>query len=154
MGTINYGTSDYITVGYNCNNIDYEDEFYHDIIIDYYDQVAYTRARHNFYYFHVSVEPGYYEGFYIDIEHNFNYCYDNYTEKRAALREITQIKKFLIECVNDFECCAVSPGWCTSYYDYKATLKKISEAIKEMREAVRNTPTWATLPKSETIPLF
>jgi hypothetical protein len=154
MGTINYKTSDYITIGYNCNNIDYEDEFYHEIIQDYFDQVTITRARYNFYYFRVSVEPGYYEGFYIDIEHNVSYCYDNYMEKRAALKEITQIRKFLYECVSDFECCAVSPGWCTSYYDYDATLKKIDEAIKEMRETVKQTPTWATLPESEKIPLF
>ena len=32
MGTINYKTSNYITLGYNCNNIDYEDEFFQDDI--------------------------------------------------------------------------------------------------------------------------
>ena len=154
MGTINYKTSDYITIGYNCNNIDYEDEFYHEIITDYYDQAAITRARYNFYYFHVSVEPGYYEGFYIDIEHNFSYCYDNFYDKKAALKEITQIKKFLLECVNDFECCAVYPGWCTGYADYKKTLKELDAAIHEMRETVKQTPTWRTLPDSERIPLF
>lgn len=154
MGTINYKTSDYITIGYNCNDIDYEDEYYNEIISDYYDQITTARARYNFYYFHVSIEAGYYEGFSIDIEHNFSYCYDSYNEKRAALREITQIRKFLYECVSDFECCAVSPGWCTTYYDYETTLKKIDEAIKEMRETVRTTPTWATLPDSEKIPLF
>ena len=154
MGTINYKTSDFITIGYNCDYIDYDDEFYSDLIQEYFDQAATARARYDFYYFHVSIEPGYYEGFYIDIQHNFTYCYDNYAEKRAALREITQIRKFLYECVSDFECCAVSPGWCTSYYDYTSTLKKIDEASQEMREAVKNTPTWATLPDSEKIPLF
>lgn len=149
MGTINYKTSDFITLGYNCNNIDYDDEFYHELIQDNFDQIATTRARYNFYYFHVSVEPGYYEGFYIDIEHNFNYCYDDYNEKRAALKEITQIKKFLLECVNDFECVAVYPGWCTGYADYNETLKELDAAIREMRETVKNTPTWATLPNGE-----
>ena len=149
MGTINYKTSDFITIGYNCNNIDYEDEYYHEIIQDYFDQAAYTRARYNFYYFHVSIEPGYYEGFYINIEHNFSYCYDNYEDKRAALKEITQIRKFLYECASDFECVAVSPGWCTSYADYETTLKEIDAAIKEMRETVKNTPTWARLPAGE-----
>jgi hypothetical protein len=145
MGTINYKTSDFITIGYNCNNIDYDD----DLSNDYYDQAATTRARYNFYYFHVSVEPGYYEGFSIDIEHNFAYCYDNYNEKRAALKEITQIKKFLLECINDFECVAVYPGWCTGYADYKTTLKELDAAIEEMRATVKNTPTWATLPNGE-----
>ena len=149
MGTINYKTSDFITLGYNCNNIDYDDEFYHEIIQDYFDQTACTRARYNFYYFHVSVEPGYYEGFYIDIEHNFSYCYNDYEDKRAALKEITQIRKFLYECASDFECVAVSPGWCTTYYNYTETLQRIDEAIKEMRAAVKNTPTWARLQAGE-----
>lgn len=154
MGTINYKTSDFITIGYDYDNIDHNDEFYHDIIQDYYDQVAYTRARYNFYYFYVAIEPGYYEGFSINIEHNFTYCYDNYSDKRDALKEVTQIKKFLLECVNGFGCVAVSPGWCTTYYNYDETLKRINAAIKEMRETVKNTPTWATLPESEKIPAF
>lgn len=149
MGTINYKTSDYITIGYNCNNIDYEDEYYHEIIQDCFDQAAITRARYNFYYFHVSVEPGYYEGFSININFNMSYCFDNYREKREALKEITQIKKFLMECINDFECCAVWPGWCTKYLDYKSTLKELDAAIREMRETVKSTPTWATLPAGE-----
>lgn len=154
MGTINYKTSDFITLGYNCDNIDYDDTYYHEIIQDYFDRAATARTRYDFYYFHVSIEPGYYEGFSIDIEHNFNYCYDNYCEKRAALKEITQIRKFLYECASDFECVAVFPGWCTGYSDYETTLQEIDEAIKEMRQAVKNTPTWATLPENEKIPLF
>jgi hypothetical protein len=100
------------------------------------------------------VEPGYYEGFSIDIEHNFTYCYDNWHEKRAAQKEITQIKKFLLECINDFECCAVHPGWCTGYDNYMETLKELDAAILEMRETVKTTPTWATLPECDIIPQF
>jgi hypothetical protein len=102
----------------------------------------------------VSLEPGYYEGYYIDIEHNFSYCYDNYNEKRAALKEITLIKKFLSECINDFECVAVYPGWCTGYADYNETLKELDAAILEMRQTVKSTPTWATLPDNEKIAAF
>lgn len=149
MGTINYKTSDFITLGYNCNNIDYEDECCNEIITDLYDQIAHRLTKYSFYYFHVSLEPGYYEGFSIDIEHNFSYCYDDHNEKRAAQKEITEIKKFLLECVNDFECVSVFPGWCTGYSDYKTTLEELNAAIREMRETVKNTPTWATLPKSE-----
>lgn len=156
MGTINYKTSDFITVGYNCNYIDYEEyEWNIETIQEYFDTIhAILTNNYNFYYFNVTIEPGYYEGFYIDIEHNYNYCYDNYLEKRAALKEITQIKKFLLQCINDFECCAVYPGWCTGYADYKSTLEELDAAINEMRRTVKSTPTWATLPDSETIPLF
>jgi hypothetical protein len=151
MGTINYKTSDFITLGYNCNNIDYEDEFYHEIITDYYDQIKYRLDQERFYYFHVVLEPGYHEGYSINIEFNFSYCFDNYEDKRQAQKEITQIKKFLLECVNDFECVSVYPGWCTGYADYKTTLQELDAAIYEMRQTVKSTPTWATLPASEKI---
>lgn len=142
MGTINYKTSDFVTIGYNCNFIDYEDEFYQDFISDYYDQVKYTLEKESFYYFHVTLEPGYYEGFSIDIENNFSVCFDNYEDKQLAQKEITRLKAFLIQCINDFECCVVHPGWCTGYEDYKNSSKTLNAAIKEMRQAVTDTPTY------------
>jgi hypothetical protein len=147
MGTINYKTSDYITIGYNCNNIDYEEAFYNDFIQDDFEQIEYRLKQEYFYYFHITVECGYYEGFYLDIENNFPLCFDDYSEKQAAQKEITQIKKFLIECVQDFGCCAVYPGWCTGYADKKRTLEELSAAIKEMRQEVNNTPTYYTFTK-------
>lgn len=154
MGTINYKTSDYITIGYNCNNIDYDEEFYNDFIQDYYDQASERLKDYNFYYFHVKIEPGYYEGFSIDIEYNFPYCFDNYREKQKALKEVTQIKAFLMECINDFECCVVYPGWCTSYLNHKESIRELNAAAREMRGAVKNTCTYSRLPESEKIPLF
>lgn len=149
MGTINYYNSDYITVGYDCNNIDYEDQFSVNIVSDYYDQVKYTLEKQRFYYFHVSLEPGYYEGFSINIEFNFKWCFDCWQDKREAQKEVTQIKAFLLECINNFECVSVYPGWCTGYADYKTTLNDLDEAIKEMRADIRKTPTFARLPASE-----
>ena len=142
MGTINYRTSEYITIGYNLNNVDYEDEFYHDIISDYYEQIKYRLDQERFYYFHIALEPGYYEGYSLDIEFNFAVCFDGYTDKAAAQKEITRIKAFLIECVNDFECCSVYPGWCTGYADYITSLTDINAAINEMRATVEQTPTY------------
>ena len=142
MGTINYKTSDYITLGYNCNNIDYEDEFYNEFINDLYDQIKFRLEEERFYYFHVTIEPGYYEGYSINIEFNFSVCFDDYIDKRNAQKEITQIKEFLIECVNDFECVSVYPGWCMGYADYKTTLKEIAAAVREMRDTVKQTPTY------------
>lgn len=141
MGTINYKTSDYITLGYNCNNIDYDagDDFF---IQDCYDQINYRLKQEDFYYFNITVEGGYYEGYFINIENNFSLCFDDFLEKQDAQKEITRIKKFLLECINDFECCAVYPGWCTGYADYKTTLKELSAAIKAMREDVNATPTY------------
>lgn len=142
MGAINYKTSDYITIGYKLTNVDYEDQFYYEIINDYYDQVKYTLEKYRFYYFNVTLEPGYYEGFSLDIEFNFSVCFDGYTDKVEAQKEITQIKKFLLECINDFECCSVYPGWCTGYADYITTLNELNAAIDEMRQTVKQTPTY------------
>ena len=152
MGTINYGTSDYITIGYNCDNAFFRDDWdgYDRAIMleKEHDDIKYVLSLYDFYYFHVTIEPGYYDGFYINIENNTKYCFDTYADKRAAQKEITQLKYFLWDCV-DYGLCAVSPGWCTTYYGPADTLTKISDAIKEMRADVRSTPTWATLPANE-----
>ena len=142
MGTINYKRSDFVTIGYNCNYIDYDDEYYHEIIQDYYDQVNYLLKKEYFYYFHITLEPGYYEGFSIDIENNFGICYDDYIDKQNAQKEITRIRTFLTHCIENFECCVVYPGWCTGYEDFENSLLKLNDAIKEMRQTVKNTPTW------------
>lgn len=149
MGTINYKTSDYITIGYDCNNIDYDEPYYNDFINDCYEQVKIVLDKERFYYFHVALEPGYYEGFSIDIEFNFSWCFDSWEDKRAAQKEITQIKRFLTQCINDFDCVAVFPGWCTGYANYNDSLTELNNAIKEMRQTVRQTPTYNNLPEGE-----
>ena len=142
MGTINYKTSDFITIGYNCNNIDYDEEFYNDIIQDYFYNLSGILRNEFFYYFHVTLEPGYYEGFSINIENNFGICYDDYLDKQQAQKEITRIKAFLTQCINEYECCVVHPGWCTGYEDYSNSLIKLNKAIEEMRQTVKSTPTY------------
>ena len=145
MGTINYKTGDYITIGYNTNIIDYEEEFYHEFINDEYDQIKYLLDKEYFYYFHVTLDPGYYEGFTIDIENNFPYCFNDYKEKLEALKEATQIKNFLLYIVDNFNVNVVYPGWCTGYGDYKKTISEINAAIKTMKNEIKTTPTYYTL---------
>lgn len=160
MGAINYFTSDYITLGVNINDLyddiesNFDDEYTRDYYTSYYvndlyDEVENALNNDTFYYFHVQLRPGYYEGFSIDIEFNFGYCLDSWEDKQHAQKEITRIKAFLLKCINDFGLCAVSPGWCTAYYDYGATLAKLNDAIKEMRATVQNTPTWAKIRREE-----
>ena len=141
MGTINYKTSDYITIGYNLNYVDYDDEFYDDIITDYYDQVKYRLDQEKFYSFNVEIIPGYYEGFSINIKFDWLY-FDDYIEKQEAQKEITRLKTFLLECITDFECCAVFPGWVTSYENYDDSIELLNSGIKEFRKKVKNTPTY------------
>jgi hypothetical protein len=152
MGTINYYTSDYITIGYNLKDIDRVEPFYSDYIeFDYYEAKSIIEKEY-FNYFSVEIEPGYYEGFSINIKNNFDYsfsydgpCFDDYSEKQRALKEATKLKMILLELVNNVGLCVVYPGWCTGYGDYKTTIKEINAAIKELKTEIKNIPTWYTL---------
>lgn len=136
MGAINYGTSDYISIGLNVSG-DF-DEWAQEQARD---DIAAIMGEYSFYYFHIVLKSGYYEGFYIDIEYNFPVYFDDCTEKRDAQKEITEIKRFLLDCtaaglVQYF------PGWCTGYSTAKETRAAINAAIKEMRQEVQTTPTY------------
>lgn len=166
MGAVNYFTSDYIIMAVKpYDTYDFEnDQDFTEMVQEYmkeyggtleswiddyikssYDDdktnVSAILEKYSFYYFHVTIKPGYYEGFTLDIENNFSVAFDGWEDKRAAQREITSLKKCLFECagVGMVQC---SPGWCTGYNDYKGTCKAIGAAIKAMRDEVKNTPTW------------
>ena len=168
MGAVNYGSSDYITLGIELYDFDDVKQGYIDFLIDEgmepddaenaaTDQTVYDEIeeyyscdrenaesiirKYNPYNYHVSVKSGYYEGLYIDIENNYPVCFDDYKEKRDAQKEITNIKNMLLELAG----CGfiqVYPGWITTYKDYQETKKAINEAIKDMRTEARTTPTW------------
>lgn len=167
MGAVNYFTSDYITMGlrpYDLweleNDLDFMEEMRQECeeyggtvesAIDNYIQSCYESDlaniecelnKHNFYYYHVTIKPGYYEGFTLDIENNFPVALDSWQDRRDANKEITEIKQFLIACAG-LGLVQCSPGWCTGYNDYKGTLKAIKAAIKEMRDELRTIPTRA-----------
>lgn len=166
MGAVNYFTSSYITMGlkpYDTDDFtgdrDFMEELQREVdeyggtleeslnsyiqscYEDDYTNIETELAKHGFYYFHVTIKPGYYEGFTLDIENNFPVAFDWWQEKRDAQKEITELKQFLVACAG-MGLVACAPGWCTGYSDYKQTLQKINEAVKEMREEVKNTPTW------------
>lgn len=151
MGTINYGTSDYITIGYNLNWDDSEFETWEEMeyekqldIEDTYTNIRAILNKYDFIFYHVVIKPGYYEGFHINIENNFPYCYDSREDKRAAQKEVTKLKAFLIECVNT-GLVQVWPGWCTSYNTHNESVEAIKTAVKEMRAEIKSIPTWYTL---------
>ena len=169
MGSINYFTSDYITLcvkPYDTDdyikdndfmdfireewNINTEDE--NEVLKAANEQISadYEADRenaesilngYNFYYFHVVLKPGYYEGFTLDIENNFGVAIDGWEDRREAQKEITQLKNCLLELAG-VGLVACSPGWCTGYKDYNETIKAIKEAIKEIREEYKTIPTW------------
>ena len=164
MGTINYKTSDYITMGARIQNYsDFENDTdfiswcneeypeipLHDMILDEiqnnYDSdkmnVETYLNQHDFSFYHVTIEPGYYEGFSIMIENNFPIAYDCWEDKKAAQKEITELKQFLLDCCGA-GIAVVYPGWCTTELSYNDSVKAIKAAIKEIREESKRIPTW------------
>lgn len=138
MGAVNYGTGDYITLGLNVERVKepYTPGFYYSVAQEILNE-------YGFVYFHVVVKPGYYDGFYIEIENNFPVAFDWYQEKQDAQKEITQVKKCLLELCRDAKAVEVFPGWCTGYSTEDETRDAIKKAVREMRDDVRKTPTWA-----------
>ena len=175
MGTVNYKTSDYITLGIeplSAYDLEHDPGFMEEItaeveeyggniedaIYDYIRNTAeedqfnieYELNKHRFYYYHIKIEPGYYEGFSLDIESNFPIAFNDWTEKREAQKEITEIKQFLLTCV-DLGLCQVFPGWCTSYKDRPTTIQAVYKAVKKMREEALQTPTCSQYERQEAI---
>ena len=169
MGTINYRTSDYITLAvkpmdvddfkddkpeiiqnmlengyYNITEQEYWD-YVRDIIWEYYEDDAINAKcildRYNFNWFTVKIEYGYYEGFSIDIQYDENGgCFTDYTEKMEAQKEVTRIKECLLELAG-MGLKACYPHWIMHYEDYAGTLEAVNEAVKEMRADVKKTHT-------------
>ena len=146
MGTINYGTNKYITMGLNVDNFDdlddFEKEYEHEYILL---EVKEALEKYNFTFWNVSIEPGYYEGFYIKISNDWLY-FDDSIEKQDVLKETTQLKRFLFDCLAS-GIVVVYPGWCTGYLNYNDSKKEIKEAIKNMKNDIKQLPTWKQLEK-------
>ena len=137
MGTINYKQSDYITLGVKPYDETETDAWL--IYEELADDVQAELDEYFFRYFNVSLEPGYYEGFTVNIERNYD-IFDTAYDRQNAQREITQIYRMLISCAN-LGLVSCYPGWSTGYDDYETTLDAIKEATAEMRGGVRQTPT-------------
>lgn len=175
MGTVNYGRSDYITLGvkpFDAWDIEKDadlmlelqenvtqyggtieseiSEYLQECYTCNYDNIAAILDKYRFYYFHVAIKSGYYEGFYLDIEFNFPCAFDNWEEKREAQKEVTLIKQCLLECAG-YGLVECSPGWVTSYSNYKTTVKAIRAAVKQMRNDIAITPTWAVYNRAEGV---
>lgn len=133
MGTVNYTTSKYITMGIRPHeNADYyEDDYINaENIIDNYNIDCFT----------LSLCWGYYEGVQLLIDFDYLY-FDDYHEKQEAQKEVTQLKNLLLDLAGvGFVACF--PSWVTGYRNYLGTIDEIKKAVKEMRRCVKDTPTY------------
>ena len=169
MGTINYATSKYITMGIcpiDRLELEQDESFMEEMrwqvdeyggtldfaISDYindsygtdYRTIRNIMDKYRFNIFSVSLEWGYYEGFYINI--GLDYIFDDWAEKREAQKEATALGNLLRECADNgmIEC---FPGWGTSYSNHVETLRAIAKAIKAMRKDIDKAPTFYTINK-------
>lgn len=171
MGTINYGTNKnfcslgYYAIGYYPSDEDikdyrismemedeeeYSDDYIKESIMD--DQCYaceedmemvenYLFKNHVYEYFNVSVEAGYYEGFYISIDTKYNY-FDSFEDKRKAQKELTILKNNLIKCIENQGIRVCYPGWCTSWEEtINDSIKELNNSVKAMRDVINNTLT-------------
>lgn len=165
MGTVNYRTSAIITLGmrpydpadfendpYFMEDANRQSEKYGDdidsiisqTIADYTEddraQAERIISRYSFEFFTVTVEPGYYEGFSIDISDNTPGEYWDDDERRQALTDAANLGDMLNELVNTACLVEVWPGWCTTYHDTDRTLKDIRKTIRGLIYDINDTP--------------
>ena len=165
MGTINYRTSDYITLGivpldiYDVeHDADIMEElteqvkeyggtiedaicsYIRDAEDDDYDNIRYIIDDFRFDHIRVDIIPGYHAGFYLDIEFTPD---DDLTddERRNIRYELYQLENLLEKCA-DCGMVEVTPGWCTHYSTYDETLTAIHDAIGEMLEDLAAVPAY------------
>ena len=171
MGTINYKTSDYITLGIKpydkddfiknndpisaleiieeaaVNGYSSIDDYIYELIECYYDDdrtnaESYMR-NYNFEYFSVSIDYGYYEGLYIDLSEEFPLFIDE-DERPDIISEVDDLKKLLSDLAGcGFVACF--PGWCTGYSDYNGTMEEIETACNALKEKAETIKTWDTV---------
>ena len=169
MGTINFKTSEYITMGvkpYDVESIlndkdfmDYVREDYpgedpeeiaNETIISYYEadraNIESILNKYDFTFYNVDILPGYYESIQIYIDNNLPLYFDDDDEKREALEEVDKMTEFLKEAAGvGFVACF--PSWATGYTDHAETLKEIDEAAGKMREEIASAATWESRQK-------
>lgn len=155
MGTINYGTSKYITVGmkpydyddlrkivFECGSDYRKEEDVSDEAIA--DQNEYETNcekeicqdildKYSFDYFDLELKSGYYEGFYLDIESKFEEELYSKEDMSRAMSEAIVLKKVLYDIIdNSKDMCVCHPGWCTAYLNAEDSKKEIDEAIDKI----------------------
>lgn len=105
--------------------------------------------KHNFYYFNLSIDYGHYEGFCLKLEDdNTKYIYQDSKEKAEVLKELTAIKKVLLELVKNGLLWGCYPSWIYNKLATAETIKQINIIIKELKEETKRSYTERTASKT------
>ena len=165
MGTVNYKTSDIITLGlrpYEPRDFELDPDFMEDArkrceengcslfdwiegtINEYTEDDRQTAAdiisKYRFEFFQVSIEPGYYEGFSVYISNDLPGEYWDADERQQALTDAANLGNMLKELVNTACLVEVWPGWLTTYHDTDRTLQDIRKTIRGLIYDINDTP--------------
>ena len=152
MGAINYGRSKYITLGYNTDVLYEEKEeledndIYYDVddtIYSQFEELEYIVGKYNFDYFDVKLKSGYYDGFYLEIKDNEYVYFDDMKEREDVLKEISVLKKLLLELI-DNGLLVCYPWWVTKWLNDVESIKEVNKAIATIRKDIRKIPTYRT----------
>lgn len=145
MGTINYGSNDYVTIGIKPYDMEElkeifpdhtEEEIYYftpELYSEHMEEIQDIIDKYYFEHFTLKLNPGYYEGFYMLIENENYYGFYDSEEKEDAINELPQLKECLLKCI-EYGLCVVYPGWCTAYLDVSESWKEIDDTIKQLKE--------------------
>lgn len=147
MGTINFRTSNYITIGlepYDSDDfIDEEGSVDYGWIDDQYREdfsnVDEILSRYDFDHFAVTIEWGYYDSFYLFIDNEWGEIFDWKEDREEAEKEVDSLEKLLLECI-DLGLCEVWPGWCTTYRERDESIQAVKKAMEDLRKTIRETP--------------
>lgn len=146
MGTINFSTGDFLTLAnedfdpFKYTETEYE-EAMDDLLYDV--KAILNRYSFNEGYFKVTLEYGYYDGFSVTVDEGDWSYFDDMDEKNLAYKAVRDLQECLTKLAEAgmISCC---PGWCTTYKDYKNTLRDIRKACSRVRMYIRKTPTYRT----------
>ena len=163
MGTINYFTSDIVTMVHDSNLYDRDfireecilndsdvdpddvtdadidfiiDNFINDQISELENYVGFDAPAMEF--FKLSVKYGYYEGAQLIIDDSTKYGFDSEEERADALKEADTLKTALLD-VYELGFCACAPSWCPKYYNHDETTQEIDNAINDLKSRITNT---------------
>ena len=100
------------------------------------------------YYFKIGIECGYYEGFYLKIEENLPWCFEDASEKADAQKDVTKLRKVLLDSL-DNGLCVVYPGWCTGYANHAESRRDVRGFINDIRHMVHDMDTVATYKRKQ-----
>lgn len=90
----------------------------------------------NLEFYEITLESGYYEGYYLKIKDVYSWL-DCWEEKALMNKELTRIKKFLLNCILNHGFVVYRAGWCTAYESQSKSIELLNKAISQERDRIK-----------------